>query len=133
MAKQTGITALVVIDDSGGTPRTISGDVTNFDTSQVRALQDVTGVDKDAVERLPLIADFTLNLSGVVNTTSNNSHTVFASMGTAIRSGTVGFSNGGTVTAELAVANYNITRAQGGELTWQATLQLANGTAASWS
>lgn len=133
MPKQTGITASVVIEDSAGVARVISGDVTNFDTSQVRALQDVTGVDKEAMERLPLIADFTLNLSGVVNPTTNNSHTVFASMGTAIRAGTVGFSTGGTVVARMAVANYNVTRAQGGELTWSATLQLANGTAAAWS
>lgn len=133
MAKQTGITAIVTIDDSGGTARTISGDVTNFDTAQVRALIDVTGVDKDGAERLPGVADFTLNLTGVVNVTTNNSHTVFASMGTAIRTATVGFSNGGTVTAECAVANYNVTRAVGGALTWAATLQLANGTAASWS
>lgn len=133
MPKQTGITASVIIDDNGGTARTISGDVTNFDTAQVRALIDVTGVDKDGMERLPGVADFTLNLSGVVNPTTNNSHTVFASMGTAIRTATVGFSSGGTVTAECAVGNYNISRAAGGALTWSASLSLANGTAASWS
>jgi uncharacterized protein (DUF342 family) len=84
------------------------------------------------MERLPGVADFTLNLSGVVNVTANNSHSVFSSMGTAIRSGTVGFSNGGTVSGELAVGNYNVSRAVGGALTWSATLQLANGTVAAW-
>lgn len=133
MAKQTGITATVIIDDSAGVARTISGAVTNFDTAQVRALIDVTGVDKDGMERLPGVADFTLNLSGVVDQAANNAHAVFSSMGTAIRTATISFSVGGTVTAECALGNYNVTRAQGGALTWASTLSLANGTAASWT
>jgi predicted secreted protein len=133
MGKQTGITASVVIDDAGGTARTISADVTNFSTSQSRALIDVTGVDKDFMERLPGLGDWSLSLSGVVNAAANQSHAVFSSMGTALRTVTIGFSNGGTVTGEAAVQNYDITRGNDGALTWAVTLVCANGTALSWS
>ena len=98
MAKTTGITSTVVVDDASGSARTISADVTNFGTNQSRAQIDVTGVDKDFMERLPGLGDWSLTLGGVFNNASNQSHAVFSSMGTALRTVTISFSTGGTST-----------------------------------
>ena len=133
MAKQTGITAVVTIGDAGGTARTISGDVTNFSIGQSRAQIDVTGIDKDFMERLPGLGDFSFGLSGVVNVAANQSHAVFASMGTALRAFTASFSSGGTANGTASVESYNIERAQGGALTWAAQLNCANGTGIVWT
>lgn len=133
MAKQTGITSVVTIADAGGTARTISGDVTDFTVGQNRAQIDVTGVDKDFMERLPGLGDYSVTLSGVMNAAANQSHAVFSSMGTALRAITLSFSSGGTANGTAALESYNVTRATGGALTWQATLNCANGTGVTWS
>lgn len=133
MAKQTGITSVVTIADAGGTARTISGDVTDFTVGQNRAQIDVTGVDKDFMERLPGLGDYSVTLSGVMNAAANESHAVFSSMGTALRAITLSFSSGGTANGTAALESYNVTRATGGALTWQATLNCANGTGVTWS
>lgn len=126
MAKQTGITATVSI---GGTA--ISGAVTDFTINQSRAQIDVTGVDKDFVERLPGLGDWGFTLSGTFD--SATSHAVFSGMGTALKAISVVFSSGGTANGTAALESYNVTRAQGGALTYQATLNCANGTAMAWS
>lgn len=133
MAKQTGITSVVIIADAGGTARTISGDVTDFSLGQNRNQIDVTGVDKDFMERLPGLGDYSFTLSGVMNVASAQAHSVFSSMGTALRAFTLSFSSGGTANGTAALESYNVTRAQGGALTFQATLNCANGTGVTWS
>jgi hypothetical protein len=76
MAKETGLGMAVALDDSGGSARTISNDITNVDWSIPRATQDTTGLDKSAVERLLVLADFSSTISGVFNDASNMSHDV---------------------------------------------------------
>ena len=46
MAKESGLGATVSLDDSGGTLRDISNDVTAFTIHTPRAEQNVTGIDK---------------------------------------------------------------------------------------
>ena len=77
MAKESGLGMSVIIDDSGGSARTISNDITNLDWATPRAEQDITGLDKSATERLLLLADFSVTLNGVFNDASNMSHDVF--------------------------------------------------------
>ena len=50
MAKESGLGMALAIDDSGGSARTISNDITNFDFAIPRAVQDVTGLDKSGME-----------------------------------------------------------------------------------
>lgn len=133
MAKTTGITSTVIVDDAGGTARTISADVTNFGTNQSRAQIDVTGVDKDFMERLPGLGDWSISLAGVFNNAAAFSHSVFSSMGTALRTVTISFSTGGTVTGEASLQDYNVSRANDGALTWTATLNCSSGTALAWT
>lgn len=139
MAKETGLgwTALSV-DDSGGTLRDIRNDVTNFQFSTPRGVQDVTGVDKSAMERLLLLADMSITLNGVFNDGSNASHDVFktAPSTSVPREFTLTVSGqtlGTTPTATLLFTDYSLNRAQDGSLTWSAPGVLANGEVPTWT
>ena len=68
MAKESGLGVdNVQVDDSGGTLRAIINDVTNLEFATPRGVQEVTGIDKSAIERLLLLADFSCTLNGVFN------------------------------------------------------------------
>lgn len=137
MAKTTGLGATVIVDDSGGTARTISNDVTNFQFATPRGVQDVTGVDKSAMERLLLLADFSTTLNGVFNAASNQQHDVFKTVPSSSVNRTVTLkpTSGSTpaLSNETLFSDYQITRAANGELTWQAPGVLADGTVPTWS
>ena len=133
MAKQTGLGWTThSVDDSGGTPVAIKNDVTNFQFATPRGVQDVTGIDKSAYERLPLLADFTITNNGVFN--SAVSHSVFKTVpSTAVNRTTTLVISSQTLAGELLYTDYNITRAASGELTWSAPGVLADGTVPTWS
>ena len=139
MAKESGlgITTLSV-DDSGGTLRAIINDVTNFGISTPSAMQDVTGVDKSAVERLLLLADASLSLNGIFNdAATTQSHVVLKNYRT-ILAGQVGRTVSYSISAQtLAIEalfdDYNLVRGTDGSLVWSTTGQLADGTVPAWS
>lgn len=135
MAKETGLAwSVLSVDDSGGNARDIRNDVTNFEFATPRAVQETTGIDKSAFERLLLLADFSITLNGVFNPTATFSHSVLKDVGSTsvVREITL------TVSAQTMVNNciitdYALTRGDDGALTWQAPAVLADGTAPTWS
>lgn len=132
--KESGIGMTVTVDDSGGTGRAITNDVTSIQFSTPRGLQDVTGLDKSAVERLLLLADGNVTINGVFNDATNQSHDVFKTVPTTSVSRTVVIVHSGqTMTMEIMFSDYSLSRGQDGSLTWTATGSLANGTAPTWS
>jgi len=137
MSKTTGLGATVSVDDAGGTLRTISNDVTNFQFATPRGVQDVTGVDKSAMERLLLLADFSTTLNGVFNSASNQQHDVFKTVPSTsvVRTVTLKPTSGSTpaLSNECLFSDYQLTRAANGELTWSAPGVLADGTVPTWS
>ena len=137
MAKTSGLAATVIIDDGSGSPQTISNDLTEFSMSTPVALQDITGVDKSAHERLALLADSSYSMKGVFNTASNMSHAVFKTVpaGGNTRTSKIEPTSGSTpfLACELLYEDYAITRSAAGDLTWQVKADLADGTTPSWS
>lgn len=131
--KLTGLGATVTIDDSGGTGRDISNDIHSFRFGTPRATQDVTGVDKSAMERLLLLADFSCELDGLFNVDANKSHDVFKTVPSSTATRTVVIAFGATMTAECVFTDYAHERSDAGEHTWTAPGVLANGTAPAWS
>jgi len=134
MAKEGGLGMSVAVDDSTGTARTISNDITNLTISTPRGVQDVTGVDKSAIERLVLLADMSVTLNGVFDDGSNLAHSVFRTVpSTSVaRTTTIGVS-GQTLAGELLYTDYGLTRANDGALTWSAPGVLADGTVPTWA
>ena len=127
------------MQDSGASARTITNDVTNYSFTTPRAVQDVTGVDKSAIERILLLADYSVTLNGVFNSASSNmSHDVFKTVPStsAVRSveiDPIGTTTGyPQLTVNCLFSDYQITRAATGELTWQAPGVLADGAVPTW-
>jgi hypothetical protein len=134
VAKEGGLGFSVAVDDSGGTPRTISNDVTNLTISTPRGVQDVTGVDKSAIERLVLLADMSVTLNGVFDDGTNLAHTVFRTVpSTSVARTTTLSISGQTLPGELLYTDYGLTRGQDGSLTWSAPGVLADGTVPTWA
>ena len=135
MAKASGLGwTTLSVDDSGGTPVVIKNDVTNLQFATPRAVQDVTGIDKSAIERLLLLADFSVTLNGVFN--SATSHTVFKTVpSTSVaRTTTLTFNSQSFSTApEVLYTDYPLTRADSGELTWSVPGVLADGAVPTWA
>lgn len=135
MAKESGIGwTTLSVDDSSGTPQAIKNDVTNFQFAMPRGVQDVTGVDKSAIERLLLLADFSITLNGVFNDAAGASHVVFKTVPSTSVARTVSLAvSGQTLANECLFTDYSLTRGQDGSLTWSAPGVLADGTVPSWS
>lgn len=134
MAKQSGLGYAVSVDDSAGAVKVISNDVTNFSFSTPRGVQDVTGVDKSATERILLLADFSITLNGVHNNAASLSHAVFKTVSSSsVNRTTTLVISGQTLANEVLYSDYATTRGQDGSLTWSAPGVLADGTVPTWS
>ena len=136
MAKQSGLGDYLAVDDSGGTLRDISNDLTTITLSIGQNLLDVTGLDKSAMERLIALGDGSFALTGVFNSASNKSHDVFKTRtGTRTVDYKVGGNTTGTpyLTMECLVTSYNPTHGSDGSLNFTAGLQLQSGTTPTWS
>lgn len=137
MAKTSGLGATVLVDDASSAAQTISNDVTNLSFATPRGVQDVTGVDKSAHERLLLLADYSATLNGVFNNGSNASHAVFKTIPstTVPRNVKIEPTSGSTpfLSCLCVLTDYTITRANAGELTWAVPAALADGTVPTWT
>jgi hypothetical protein len=136
MAKASGLAQTTLsVDDSGGTVRAIKNDITNWQMATPRGVQDITGVDKSAIERLLLLADFSITLNGVFNTNgTTGAHDVFKTVPSTSVNRTVTVTvNGVTLANECLFTDYNLTRAQSGELTFSAPGVLADGAVPTWA
>ncbi len=135
MAKESGmgITTLSV-DDSSPSLQTILNDITNFALSTPRGVQDVTGVDKSAMERLLLLADASIDLNGVFNPGANASHAVFKTVPSTSVVRTVLLTVSSQIlTGEYLFSDYALNRAADGSLTWVAPGALAGGAVPTWT
>lgn len=135
MAKENGLGwTTLSVDNSSGTPNTIKNDVTNFEFATPRGVQEITGVDKSAMERLLLLADFSITLNGVFNDASNQAHDTFKSVPSTSVARTVTLAvSGNTLANEVLFTDYSMNRANDGSLTWSAPGVLADGTVPTWA
>lgn len=134
MAKESGLGMSIAVDESGGSARTISNDITSFNLSTPRGVQDVTGLDKSAVERLLLLADGQVTINGVFNDASTLSHDVFKTVPSTTAARTVTITISGKVMAmEMFFTDYALTRAADGSMTWTVTGMLAGGAVPTWA
>lgn len=135
MAKETGLgwTAFSV-DDSGGTVRDIRNSVTNLKFSTPRGVQDTTGLDKSANERLLLLADFSVDVDGVFDDAVTGCFGVFKTVSSTSVARTVTITvSGNTLACETLFTDCQIERSDSGELTVKAPGVLADGTVPTWA
>ena len=134
MAKESGLGMSVAVDDSGGSARTISNDITNLDFATPREEADVTGLDKSARERLLLLADFTVTLNGVFDDASNMAHDVFKTVpSTSVARTTTIAISGQTLACEAFYTDYSLSRGTDGSFTWTTSGALSGGAVPTWA
>lgn len=135
MAKETGLGwTTLSVDGSDGALNAIKNDVTNFSFATPRAVQDVTGVDKSAMERLLLLADFSIDLNGVFNDAADQAHATFKDVASTSVTRTVSLViSGQTLNNECLFTDYALQRGADGSLTWSAPGVLSDGTVPTWS
>lgn len=135
MAKESGLGLTTLsVDNSAGAVKDIKNDVTNFEFGTPRAVWEVTGVDKSAIERILLLADFSITLNGVFNDATDKSHDVFKTVpSTSVARTTTINVSGQTLAPEVLYTDYPLTRADDGKLTWQVPGVLADGTVPTWA
>jgi hypothetical protein len=134
MAKASGLGQTTLsVDDSAGTATAIKNDITNWQMATPRGVQDITGVDKSANERLLLLADASVTLNGVFNAAANQSRRVQDRPSTSVARTVTQTVNGVTLAFEALFSDYQLTRADSGELTWSAPGALADGTVPTWA
>lgn len=122
------------VDNAAGSAQDIRNDCTALNFSTPRTVQDITGLDKSAFERLLLLADFTCEPSGVFNDAANRAHPVLSTISSSNTIRTVSIVvSGNTLNNECIGTDYQLQRPQSGELTWTAPFQLADGTVPTWS
>lgn len=138
MAKASGLGYAVTVADATPTNRVLSNDITDFNYALPRAVQDITGVDKFAFERLLLLADYSVQLNGVFNNAANQSHDVFKTISsTSVNRAIILALTVGAVTSTLTnncvLTDYQLKRAAGGAFTWTVPGALADGAVPTWT
>jgi len=135
MAKQSGLGDYIAVDDSGGTLRDISDNVTSIEVANSQNLLESTTISKSAVERLIGLGDLVFTISGVMDKASNKIHDVFkVKSGTRTVTYAIGGNTSGNpvLTAECLVGEYNISRGTDGTQIVNTTLSLQSGTVPTW-
>ena len=134
MPKESGLGLTVAVDDAGASVRAIGNCVTGINWSTPRGTQEITGVCKAAMERLLLLADGQVSISGVFNPAANLEHAVFSTVGTTSVARTVTIVHSGqTLAMEILFSEYVLSRANDGAFTFTATGALATGAVPTWS
>ena len=136
MAIQTGLGDYIAVDDSSGSARDISDNVTSYEIGNSQALLDSTTISKSALQRLIALGDLSVSINGIFDKASNKSHDVFKTKSTArtftlaIGGNTSGYPK---LEAEMLVGDYNLSRGSDGALNYTASLMLQSGTVPAWS
>jgi hypothetical protein len=126
MAKSSGLTTSTTVASNN-----ISNDVTSINVDTPYGQQDITGLDKSAVERLLLRADCTGTMTGVFDTTASMSHATLKTPGS--KTFVIVYPGPATLTFTAVTTNYALSMGTDGSLTWSVNWALSSGTAAAWT
>lgn len=135
MAKENGLGATLSLDDSTGTARAVTNDVRDVSISTPKAHQDITGLDKSAMERLQLLTDGTIDVNGIFNDAATTGlFTVLKTIPSTsvVRTATFAVS-GQTLAMEMLFNDMKLSRGGGGELTISTHGELADGALPTWA
>jgi hypothetical protein len=134
MAKQSGMGWTTLdVDNSSSVAQHLKNDITQLDFDTPVAVQDVTGIDKFAHERIDLLSDFTINLTGVFNTAAGASHQTLKDINTGVARNVTAVIAAQTLANLCLFTGYTLTRSTNGDFTWKATASLSSGTLPAWS
>lgn len=136
MSKSSGLGwTTFSIDDVGGTPVALKNDFNSLQFATPLAVQDVTGLDSFAMERIALLGDMSLTGNGAaMNPAASKSHVTLANQTDRRTARTVTIVvNGKTLAAEMLFTDFSYNRGADGSLPFTAPAVLADGTIPAWS
>jgi len=137
MAKISAVGSYIALDDSGGTVRNISNDISDIEINLPTNLLEVTGMDKSAPERIGGLQDSTVSLSGFFNPAANMSNAVLGTGRTTARTLTIVIGGNTTgnpqITGEYIIENYDVSFGDDRSATWSASLSKNDGVVQAWS
>lgn len=136
MAKSSGLGwTTLSIDDVGGTPVALKNDFNAVQFGTPLAVQDVTGLDSFAIERLALLGDMSFTGNGAaMNPAASKSHVTLANQVDRRTARTVTITvNGKTLAAEMLFTDFSYNRGADGGLPFTAPAVLADGTVPAWT
>src|SRR5712671_1872329 len=126
MAKVSGLPTSVTV---GGND--ISNDIASFSVNTPYGVQDVTGIDKSAMERIVLRADCTGSLAVFFNTAANRAHATLKTPGS--KTFVIVYPGPATLTFTAITTDYGLSTGADGSLTGTVPWSLSSGTAAAWT
>lgn len=133
MAKTTGLGwTTYTIQDAGLVARDVRSSVNDLDFSTPYDVQECTGLNKDAVERLALLADLKGSTSGTFDPGANLMHDVMKGDLRIPRVMVIGIA-GASFTNTVLFTEYSLTRSDKGAFTTKHPFVLANGTVPTWA
>ena len=129
------------VKDAAGVATELKTDITNLQFATPRAVQDVTGLDKSANERILLLADFSVTLNGVFDVDASHGHAVFktvpstsvARLTTMTVAGTTLNDSNSSGGVNVLYTDYPLVRSATGDLTYAVPGVLADGAVPTWA
>ncbi len=109
----------------------ISNDVLSFSFDTPYGVQEITGLDKSAVERLLLRADCTGSFAFAFNVDATRSHATLKTPGS--KTFVILFGGAATATFTALTTNYGLAVAEDGSILGNANWALSSGTAVAWT
>lgn len=133
MAKESGLGwTTCSVDNASSSLQDVKNDITNLEFATPYNVQEITGIDKSAMERLSLLADFSGTLNAVFNPSANRIHAVMSGDLRVIRTLSLTVS-AKSLSNEVLFTDYALTRAAAGEFTSSCPFVLADGTTPAWT
>ena len=136
MPKQSGLGWTTLdIDDVGSTARDLRNDFNSLQGATPLAVQDITGLDKFAFERLALMGDMSITINGAaLNPDANKSHDVLANITDRRTPRTTTIVIGGqTLAATILYTDYSLNRGADGSLPFTIPGVLSDGNIPAWA
>jgi len=109
----------------------ISNDVLSFSFDTPYGVQEISGLDKSAVERLLLRADCTGSFTFAFNVDASRSHATLKTPGA--KTFVILFAQVATATFTALTTNYALAVGADGSITGTANWALSSGTAVAWT
>jgi hypothetical protein len=109
----------------------ISNDVLSFSFDTPYGTQEITGLDKSAVERLLLRADASGSFTFAFNVDANRSHAILKTPGS--KTFVILFAGAATATFTAITTNYGLNVAEDGSVLGNFNWALSSGTAVAWT
>lgn len=129
MAKQNGVWTTLTIASNN-----LINDVSSLEASTPIDVQEVTGLDKSAIERIALLADLSFSVkAAAINFSASQFHATFKNVTSGVAKAVSAVVGGSTLAANVLFSEYKMSRGEDASLGGEASGMLSDGAVPAWS